>query len=253
MADQSSGSSNVFLTAIATLNPVLLLVVGYVLNTGLEQNRREVEKSKHELEKVTNEIANLKVAAETSAIALQQRIDKVKVIGDFLNDLSGGDERRRKLAIEAILIALPEEASRLVMVIEQFTKDGAGQSKDAVAARDALDAVRAKLAADMFSNVKATRVTTLSTLRRSWADDPLLVAALLKEAERELAEAAANGGKADEQGAASLYNVVVYFSSARAPSDQGLKERVRKFLVAVQSSGSPNTKTLAASTVSRFQ
>ena len=251
MPEQSSG--NVFLTTVTTLNPILLLVVGYVLNSGIDRNRHEIERSKLELERATAEIANLKVAAETSAITLQQRVDKVKVISDFLNDLSGPDDRRRKLAIEAILIALPEEASRLVMVIEQSSKEGGGQGKDAVAARDALDSVRVKLAADMFSNAKATRVAGLTTLRRNWTDDPLMVAALLKEADRELSEAAARGGQADEQGNASLYNLVLYFGSARVPSEAALKERVKKFLADVQGAGNANTKSVAVSTLKRFE
>ena len=246
--------SGVFVSVITALNPILLLIVGYVLNLGIEHNKRELEKNKVELEKTSLEISNLKTAAETASITIQQRVDKVKVISDFLNDLSGPDERRRKLAIEAILIALPDEAPRLVLVIEKFDAGNAGgQAKDATAARDALDTVRAKLVSDMFSGVKAIRVSALTTLRRNWLDDPILIAGLLKEADREMTEAAARGGQTDDQGTASLYNLVIFLGSIRVPADQALKERVRKFLVSVQNAGSVNTKTLAATTISRFQ
>ena len=246
--------SGAFVGVLTALNPILLLVVGYVLNLGIENNRRELEKSKAELEKTTQEISNLKTAAETASISLQQRVDKVKVISDFLNDLSGPDERRRKLAIEAILIALPDEAPRLVLVIEKFDAGNAGgQGNDATAARDALDAVRGKLVSDMFSSVKTVRVSALSTLRRNWLDDPKMITTLLKEADREMEQPAARGGQTDEQGTASLYNLVVYLGSVRVPADQALKERVRKFLVSVQNAGNANTKALAATTIGRFQ
>src|SRR5260370_26095324 len=150
--------SGAFVGVLTALNPILLLVVGYVLNLGIENNRRELEKSKAELEKTTQEISNLKTAAETASISLQQRVDKVKVISDFLNDLSGPDERRRKLAIEAILIALPDEAPRLVLVIEKFDAGNAGgQANHATSARNALDAVRAKLLSEMVSSDKPVR------------------------------------------------------------------------------------------------
>ena len=244
--------TNVFVAAITALNPLLLLVVGYVLNHGLDQNKAEIEKNKAEVERATREIINLKTTAETSSIVLQQRVDKVKVISDFLEVLSGADERKRKLAIEAILIALPDEAPRLVMVVGEFGREG-GQTKDATAARDALDAVRAKLVADMFASERPPRVTALTTLRRSWSDDPALLTGLLKEANKVIAGFNARGVKADEPGNAGLYNVVVYLTDMRVPSDAGLRQQVRDYLAAVQNVGSDNTKKLAIDTSNRFR
>ena len=161
MPESSSpgGASNPidrFLNVISALNPVLLLVVGYFLNTSLEHTRAEVSATKQKLEENSAQLANLKLAAETSSIALQQRVDKVKVISDFLKELTSDDDRRRSLAIEAIFIALPDEATRLVKVVERFANaSGAVDQKDAATAKDALAGVRTKLVADMFSDVRA--------------------------------------------------------------------------------------------------
>jgi hypothetical protein len=240
-----AGLTNVFVAVISALNPILLLVVGYVLNHGIDQNKAEIEKS-------TREISNLKTTAETSSLVLQQRVDKVKVISDFLDVLSGADERKRKLAIEAILIALPDEAPRLVMVIGEFNKDG-GQNRDAAAAREALDATRAKLVTDTFAADRAPRVAALTTLRRSWLDDPPLLTALLSEANQVIANAKVRGGKTDERGNASLNNFVIYLDDARVPSDPKLKKEVQDFLVAVQDVGNDITKKRAIEAASRFK
>lgn len=116
------------ITLIAALNPVVLLVVGWFLNSGIEQNRLKLAEN-------SSKLADLKTSAETATIVLGQRVDKVAVIREFLNDLSGPDERRRRLAIEAIVIALPDEAAspnsddtrdRAAVVREQLRRTGPG-------------------------------------------------------------------------------------------------------------------------------
>jgi len=255
MSEQQS-SKNTLVSVLAALNPLLLLVVGYFLNSG-------IQKTKDELERTTAQIANLKTDAEIASIHLQQRVEKVKVISGFFADLSGADDRRRKLAIQAILIALPEEAPKVLMVIESFEKDvGTDQSKeaivarkDAIVARDTLGSVRAKLVEDMFSNVKSIRLEALATLRGGWSGDPLLVDVLLNKATADLKEQTQvrkeDATKRDDP-TPGLYNTVAYFSSARV-SDPDLKSRIRQFLVDIKDGGSKDTKALAASTVARFR
>lgn len=249
---QSSGSAWVP-GAIAALNPLLLLVVGYVLNLGIQENKNELERN-------TAQIAALKADAEIASIKLQQRVEKAKVITAFFADLAGADDRRRKLAIQAILIALPEEAPKVVMVIESFEKDtGTGQGKDAIVARDALEGVRAKLVEDLFSNVRAVRLEALTALRGGWLDDRRLVDLLLNKATADLNEQikvrkeAASKRTPFDEATPGLYNIVAFLSSVRVPSDPDQKKRIRQFLLAIPEGGSKDTRALAAQTIARFE
>jgi hypothetical protein len=260
MPESSSpgGASNPidrFLNVISALNPVLLLVVGYFLNTSLEHTRAEVSATKQKLEENSAQLANLKLAAETSSIALQQRVDKVKVISDFLKELTSDDDRRRSLAIEAIFIALPDEATRLVKVVERFgNASGAVDQKDAATAKDALAGVRTKLVADMFSDVRATRIESLSTLQRGWSDDPLILDQLVTRATSDAQARQAYPEASDDvarQQIASVYNTVKFLGTARVPADLALRGKIKAFLALAQHS-SADAKREALDLVSRF-
>ncbi len=100
------------LAVLAAINPILLLVVGFVLNRGIDSAKLKIEQNQAQIQ-------DLKTAAETSSINARIQVDKVKVIQDFLAELAGPNETRRQIAIEAIFIVLPEEAPRLVKVIER--------------------------------------------------------------------------------------------------------------------------------------
>jgi hypothetical protein len=245
------------LTLVTALNPILLLVVGYVLNAGIERNKAEISLAKAKIDATSEQIANLKTIAETSTLELQQRINKVKVISDFLVDLSGPDERKRSLAIEAIFIALPEEASRLVKVIEKFSKTGnQGKTADAVAAQDALSGSRARLVSDMFSSDRPTRIQALTTLQRGWSDDAVIVTLLLGRAtqdvkDREAANWAAASDDEAQQRLSSIYNTVKFLSVVRVPTDPAARAGIRDFLTAV-APNSPDTKSLAGAIKKRF-
>jgi hypothetical protein len=252
---------------LAALNPVLLLVIGVVLNSGIERTKASIDLAKIEIEKTKAQIEvnsaglrDLKTTAETATIAVHDRVDKVKVISDFLNDLSGPDERRRSLAIEAIFIALPEEAARLVKVVEKFAKSGdhAGD-KDVVAAKDALASTRDRLVADMFSSVRQTRTEALSTLERGWTNDAPIVDLLIGKAMTDIqARQAAKWAKptpGDDkayQQLASIYNVVEFLSTFRASVDAAQKSRIAKFLAAAEPN-SDDTKRIVAMLKERFQ
>jgi hypothetical protein len=238
---------------LSALNPVLLVGIGYFLNAGIERTKVEIEQTKVQIEANSAGLRDLKTAAETSTIAVHDRVDKVKVISDFLNDLSGPDERRRSLAIEAIFIALPDEAARLVKVVERFAaKSGEpAENKDVAAAKDALATTRDRLVADMFSVVRPTRLEALSTLERGWTNDAPVVDMLITRAKSDVkARQATNWAKpADDksyQQLASIYNVVEFLSVFRAPVDAAQKARIAEFLAAVAANSDDTRRTVVA-------
>src|SRR5262249_40436913 len=138
---QDSLLSSRVIALLTVMNPILLLVMGAVLNKGIDNAKLEISKSQAQIQ-------DLKTAAETSSINARIQVDKVKVILDFLSELLSPNETRRQIAIEAIFIVLPDEAPRLVKVIET-QRAGAG-AKDAIAPKSAFDRRRAQLDGDML-------------------------------------------------------------------------------------------------------
>jgi hypothetical protein len=232
----------------AAMNPILLLVVGFVLNRGIDNAKLQIEQNKAQIE-------DLKTAAETSSINARIQVDKVKIIQDFLGELTGPNETRRQIAIQAIFIVLPEEAPRLVKVIEDRT-DGPN-AKDAVTAKTALEQTRSRLVADMFSVEKNTRVDALRSLQRGWTDDETVVAKLIDRAMQDI-EARASSGWSDPpataqaaQQRASISNIAEFLTLAKI-SNPVLQKRAIDFASAADKN-SEDTRRYAVSIKSRFR
>ena len=247
-----AGRSGLALQVLAGLNPVLLLVIGFVLNHSIDQAKVQIEEN-------TARVNDLKTAAETSSIVARERVDKVKVISDFINDLTGTDERRRQLAIEAIFIALPDEATRLVKAVERSasTTNSNVTAVDVTAARDALDSTRARLTSNMFSQVKAVRVDALGTIERGWADDTRLIDMLLDRATQDVKARAAGGWQKPNdpqttQQLASIYNTAEFLSFVRPPDDAKLRAKIRDFLGMI-AQNSDDTRRIVGSIQANFR
>src|SRR5262245_3933452 len=170
---QDSLLSSRVIALLKVMNPILLLVMGAVLNKGIDNAKLEISKSQAQIQ-------DLKTSAETSSINARIQVDKVKVIQDFLAELTGPNETRRQIAIEAILIVLPEEAPRIVKVIAR--KADGPDSKDAIVAKTALEQTRSRLVTDMFSEERNTRVVALHSLQRGWTDDAIVITKLIDRA-----------------------------------------------------------------------
>lgn len=236
---------------ISSLNPILLLVIGFYLNQGIQGAKLQIEENSAHL-------SDLKTAAEASAITTQTRMDKVKVISDFINDLTGPNEHRRQLAIEAIVIALPDEAARLLKTVASFNVSGGlVTEKDVAAANSVLDSTRASLIVDMFSVDRATRIEALRTLERGWTDDKALTIMLLDRAMRDVqARSGAGWAKPNtpesNQQLASIYNTVQFLSVAHPPGDAALRTKITDFLNAA-APNSDDTSRLVAATLERLK
>lgn len=234
---------------LSAVNPVLLVFIGYILNSNIEQAKLEIQRN-------SAHVVDLKTAAETSSITARTRVDKVKVISDFINDLTGPDERRRRLALEAVFIALPDEAARLVKAVERLETGDKVTAKDVTAAKNALDYTRSRLVTEMFSEDRATRVDALHTLQRGWGDDGMVMSQLIDRAMQDVEVRKASGwampATPPSQQVASLSNVMEFLSAARVPSDEKLKSRIREFAEAAKSN-SNDTQRFAKTVRERFQ
>lgn len=247
MEDTQSGRVWTTLPILLTaLNPILLLVGGWYVNANIESAKLEIAAA-------SARIQDLRTAAEANSIAARMRVDKVKVISDFLGELTGQDDKRRQLAIEAIFIALPDEAARLVKAVERFSATtGKAGERDVAAARDALDFSRSRLVAEMFSEDRATRVEALHTLQRGWNDDATLIGLLVDRAMRDARARADAGwpprprGTPGEQQWASLSNTAEFLTTARVPEDADLRGRILAFAKAVAPNSDDSARFAAA-------
>jgi hypothetical protein len=183
----------------------------------------------------------------------------VKVISDFMRDLSGTDERRRSLAIEAIMIAMPDEATRLVAAIGKFsaTQDPT-RAADIATANSAVSNVRDGLVSDMFSPTKMRRGEALGTLERGWTRDQAVIEALVDQAMlavKERAQANWVRPAPDDpaaQNLSSIYNVVYFLSFVRIELDPPLRAKVSALLQAAMPN-SDDTRRIATAIASRFK
>jgi len=255
----NDGNWGLMFKLLAALNPVILLVVGFVLHRNIDEAKVQIDQAKLQLEENSAKLADLKTAAEASSIVVHDRVDKVKVISEFTDNLTSTDDRRRRIAIEAIFIALPDEAARLVKAVEQSGKqtDSPITKQDVAAAKDALDITRARLVADMFSDMKQTRVEALSTLERGWTDDAGLINMLLDKVAPDV-KARADGNWAKPTSAeaqrqlASIYNTTEFLSLVRPPDDTKLRGRIGDFLKSAVPN-SDDTRRLIATMQERFR
>ena len=245
---QDSLLSSRVIALLTVMNPILLLVMGAVLNKGIDNAKLEISKSQAQIQ-------DLKTAAETSSINARIQVDKVKVIQDFLSELSGPNETRRQIAIEAIFIVLPDEAPRLVKVIE--TQRAGADAKDAMAAKSALERTRTQLVADMFSEVRSTRVNALHGLQRGWTDDPNVIGKLIDRAMQDVRAREASGwknppGTPDEtRQLASISNTAEFVASANTAEPE-LRAKIVAFANAA-SMNSDDTRRFAQVIKERFR
>src|SRR5215475_10378061 len=109
-------------TALSTiLVPAAIALAGYFISEGLKQAE------------ISNEA---KRAEQTQAIALANtKIAQATLVNTLMKSLTSSNPQERKLAVEAVLIALPEEGPALVRPIAQSDEDKTVQA----AAKTSLD------------------------------------------------------------------------------------------------------------------
>jgi hypothetical protein len=231
-------------TIVAVINPVLVLVVGFILNRGIVSSNQQIEAAKLRIEENQAQIQDMKTAADKARVDVGIQVDKVKVIQDFLDALTGPNETRRKIAIEAIFIVLPDEAPRLVSAIQDSPN-----TKDAVAAKAALERTRTQLLTDMFSEDRPTRANALRSLQRGWNDDPNVIGRLIDRAMQDVEARRSSGWKPPTtaqatQQLASISNIAAFLSTANI-FGQELRARAAKFAEAA-AANSADTRRYAA-------
>jgi hypothetical protein len=177
---------------VAQLLQVLGLVMPLVLAWFTYSLNQDVTEAKKQIEANHARIEDLKSQADIATSELRQRIDKVKVINDYMEVLSGPDSLKRRLAIHVVMIVLPEEGPSLLREIAagtdlRTTATAAAAKPDSDLASDTLATRRDALIQDLFSDGRPTRLAALTALRAGWLTDNSVFDPLVKQGTQQLA------------------------------------------------------------------
>jgi len=114
----------------------------------------------------------------------ESRVKQAELVKDFLEALTGRDVAKQRVAIQAVLIALPEDGPRLVRELSVSTDSGVATFAGA-ALSDRCQALVERL----FAADRDTRVNASQQLLDGWRDSPALLDKLLPYARRHLDDA----------------------------------------------------------------
>jgi hypothetical protein len=136
------------------------------------------------------------------------RVSQASLVLNALETLAGTDERRKQLAIRAILIALPDEGSSIVAEVSRT--DPNPQIRQFAATT--LDQRRDQLITGLYDPRGSARVAAYSALLQSSARDPTLPPQLAQKARQAFADRDAPGH------GDGIYNTLVLLSHLEEPA-----------------------------------
>jgi hypothetical protein len=163
------------------------------------------------------------------------RVSQAGLVSSFLEPLLSKDETKKKIAIEAVLIALPSEGPRLVKVIKET--DTQGDVKKF--AQDSLRNYREKLIVQFFSDEKSIRSDAYSRLQSSYQNDSSIIPELIEV------------GRQNPDNENAVYNALVFFSHMNKETLKPYVKEIEEYSIEVEGNG-PKTKARAEKLRSRL-
>ncbi|ODB85611.1 hypothetical protein A3194_12300 [Candidatus Thiodiazotropha endoloripes] len=163
------------------------------------------------------------------------RVSQVGLVASFLEPLLSTDKVKQKLAIEAVLIALPTEGPRLVKVIQE--SDESSDVKNF--AQQSLASYRAKLIAELFSENKTVRTDAYRRLVAAYNNDSTIIPDLIA------------AGRQFSDSRNGVFNVLVFLSHMNKDALTPYVDEIATFSREVEQNG-PKTKERAEKLRSRL-
>lgn len=187
------------ITALATiLVPAAIALAGHFIAQGLKEAEIASEDRRAHQSRVLME-ANTKIA-------------QGNLINTLMKSLTSENPQERRLAVEAVLIALPDQGPALARAIAQSDENKGVQA----AARQSIAQRVDMLIRDTFASQASIRIRAAQELVSGWRNDPTAVAALVQYASENLEK---------ENG---VYNAIVILSefspAALAPHKSSILE-----------------------------
>jgi len=197
------------LTALATiLVPAAIALAGHFIAQGLKQAELSSEERR---------------AQQSSAIAeANMKIAQAGLINTMMKSLTSQNPQERKLAVEAVLIALPEQGPILVRTIAQSDEDKTVQ----IAAKSSLEQRFTTLIRQLFADDARSRIDAASELIQGWRNEPNAVNVLIEFANQNIDNA--NG----------IYNTIVVLNEFSKIALDPHKEKLLKFAALAKTKGS---------------
>jgi hypothetical protein len=210
------------LTALATiLVPAAIALAGHFIAQGLKQAEISNEERRAEQSRSIAE-ANTKIA-------------QASLINTMMKSLTSSNPQERKLAVEAVLIALPDQGPVLVRTIAQSDEDKTVQA----AATTSLEQRVSTLIRQLFSEDARVRIGAAQDLIQGWRNEPNVVLALVEFATQ------------NRDNSNGVYNTVVVLNEFSLRALQAHKQEVLKFLELAKATGS-KTEAKATALVKRL-
>jgi hypothetical protein len=196
------------LTALATiLVPAAIALAGHFVAQGLQ--RAQISSSERQAEQ-SNAIAD----ANT-------KIAQAGLISTMMKSLTSTNAQERKLAVAAVLIALPEQGPVLARTIAQSDDDESVK----LAAQASLKQRVNTLIRDLFAESAAVRVVAAQNLIQGWQNEPNAVQTLVEFANQNLTNA--NG----------VFNTVIVLNQYSLSALQAHRQLVTEFLSTARQQG----------------
>jgi hypothetical protein len=108
---------------------------------------------------------------EIEIARINSQVNQAQLISTFMEPLMSGDTVKKEIAMNAILIGIPQKGKQIVEVL---SKTGVDRNTQKLA-ENALDSRRTALIKQLYASDKSQRVSAAQDLITSWRDDPRVV------------------------------------------------------------------------------
>lgn len=169
-------------------------------------------------QKAATEVAQIRAESES-------KIKQAELVSKFFEPLTGSDEKKKKFAVDSLMVAAPDYGPVLVRVIAKNTETPVA----AAYAKTALNERRDTLIRQMFGDDADKRKDAYQKLLASWSGDESLIPAIISY------------GSDNKTNANGIYNTLVLLSHMQRDTIQKRKDEILAFASAVESNG-PKTK-----------
>jgi hypothetical protein len=149
------------------------------------------------------------------------RVGQAGVVSSFLDALLSKEPQRRKLAIQAVLIALPDDGPKLVKIVEETDPD----QSVVTFAKESLNDRRFVLVRQLFDDKAEQRISAASELIGGWREDPKVVEMLITYA------------RENKQNNNGIYNTMVVLTNLDLKALKPYETELQKFSHEVESNG----------------
>lgn len=205
---------DIFSIIVSLLTPIAIALAGYFFSDAV--TRTQIASSE-------------KLGEQNIAIArINSRVEQAKLISTFMEALTSENPQRQRIAISAILYALPEDGPEFVRTISREAPNAEVRQY----ATTSLDERRAGLVQNLFSDNSDTRKAAAVDLLQGYGSDQGLIPVLIETANR-------NRNNGD-----GIYNTVVVLNGVDKNSLLAHQEDVKQFLSVADANG-PKTKQVA--------